>query len=689
MPMHIICDIECYSNLFFIAFKCVENQKVVTFELSPRSPTIDLKRIEKILSGGTLVTFNGRSYDVPLIYGALKGWSNATLKRASDLIINGDPKTGERLPWWEIPKKLGVFIPKDLDHIDLFDTNPAVKQSLKTLNGRLHGERMQDLPYPPDGVLSEEEMDLTIDYCVNSDIPATERLFKALEEPLALRVALGEVYGQDFRSKSDAQMGEAIIRHRVEEEMGQQMVRPDNRGIRTFRYSPPDFIKFESPRLTQMVEMIKGLEFVTDRYGKPILPKAISGVAIGDMFYAMGIGGLHSTETSRAVHSDEDYVLVDADVASQYPSIIMKLGLYPEAVGPLFLKVYGAMKDERIVAKRVGDKVKDKGFKIALNGGGYGKLGSPHSFLYAPHLMIAVTLTGQLSLLMLIERANKAGIEVVSANTDGIVFRCPRDYYEGLEKVSLKPSILASVTAQWEAETGFELEFAEYRSVYSRSVNDYVAITPEGKTKIKGPMGNPWREGDLRSQMMKNPQATICSDAVREYLMDLESEDADTFSSEFRDHRMDGIIKERLRKTITASTDIRDFVTVINATGGATWRGQYQGKVVRFYWALGGEAMTKPAALTKTYKEALANWRASGKIGPEPARGTMKVSGTDGCKPLMVLPDQFPDDIDYERYVNEAFALLEAFGKLKKREKFRITKKDSLAVLLGFDAALI
>lgn len=63
-------------------------------------------------------------------------------------------------------------------------------------------------------------------------------------------------------------------------------------------------------------------------------------------------------------------------------------------------------------------------FKIVLNGT-FGKLGSKYSFLYSPNLMIQVTITGQLALLMLIEALEAAGISVVSANTDGIVSRCP------------------------------------------------------------------------------------------------------------------------------------------------------------------------------------------------------------------------------------------------------------------------
>ncbi|KKS65278.1 MAG: hypothetical protein UV34_C0020G0001, partial [Parcubacteria group bacterium GW2011_GWB1_42_6] len=41
--------------------------------------------------------------------------------------------------------------------------------------------------------------------------------------------------------------------------------------------------------------------------------------------------------------------------------------------------------------------------------------------------MIQVTITGQLALLMLIERLELCGVPVISANTDGLVVECPRD----------------------------------------------------------------------------------------------------------------------------------------------------------------------------------------------------------------------------------------------------------------------
>ena len=255
-------------------------------------------------------------------------------------------------------------------------------------------------------------------------------------------------------------------------------------------------------------------------------------------------------------------------------------------------------------------KALDQGGKIQANGC-YGKLGSTYSVLYAPHLMISVTLTGQLSLLMLIERAEQAGVPVVSGNTDGVLFLCPRNRRDELDQI----------IKGWEADTGFGMETAEYEAIYNSSVNSYVAVKPGNKVKLKGPLANPWREGDLRAQMMKNPQATVCSDAVVDFITK-------------------GV---PIEETIRNCTDIRSFVTVVNVAGGATWCGDYLGKVVRYYWAIGGAPIFR--------------------LKPHPSTGNhAKVPKTDGCRPAMQLPEQLPLDIDYDRYISEANELLFDLG---------------------------
>lgn len=635
-------DTETYRNFHYIGFKRLSDGKRIGFEFSDRA-NFDRDHVRNLMRKYTTVGFNSLSYDLPILYLALGGASNVMLKEASDRIIKGG------LKWWEVERSLGIRIP-NIDHIDLIEPNPAVMQGLKILNGRLHGDRLQDLPYDPDIELTHEQMDKTADYCLVSDLDATENVYNALREPLALRVTLGEQMGMDFRSKSDAQIGETMIKTRVEKLSGRKVKRISGVAGTTFKYDVPDFVKFETKELQNVLEIIKQTTFVVKADGKVDFPKEFRklNLSIGASVYTMGIGGLHSNESNRSIHTDEDNILIEGDVASQYPNIIKKLGLYPKALGRHFNQVYNSILAERLIAKRTKDKVKDASLKIALNGA-YGKLGSRYSVLYAPHLLVSVTLTGQLSLLMLIERAESNGISVVSGNTDGVIFRCPRNLQDGFVEVDgritdrLKPSPLEEIVTWWEGVTGFELECSEYASVYNQSVNSYFAISPGGKVKRKGPNANPWSdragENDLRVQMTKNPQMTICSDAALEHIL----------------------TGKPVEQTIRESRDIKKFVTLTNVGGGGTWRDEYLGKVVRYIWSTDGDPIIK--------------------VKPHPKTGNRpKVSKSDGARPVMNLPKQFPDDIDYERYIEEAYKILKDLGFYNRESGYSVSKFESFFI---------
>lgn len=629
MKRQLACDIEIYVNYYLIAFQDIATGKIRTFEqrIDPKTGEVtgnfDEEAVRTIMRACQIVTFNGMAFDVPLIFLSLNGASVSDIKGAADRIIM------ERIKWWDVPKVFDIFIPRDLDHIDLIEPNPAVMQGLKVLNGRLHGPKMQDLPYPPDAVLTQEEMDLVRDYCGN-DLDATARLFKALEEPIQMRTEISERYNlPDMRSKSDAQMGEAIIKKRVEDALGRRPQRDSVPPGTTFQLDIPDFIEFETPYMQALLEDVKNTTFKVNAQGRVNMPKVLEGryVELGASKYKMGIGGLHSTEANRAVHSTDEHVLIDADVASQYPSIILKLGLCPKALGESFLTAYKDIYDERRAAKRAGDKVRDKGGKIALNGC-YGKLASQWSVLHHPQAQVAVCLVGQLTLLTLVEKAEQSGISVISGNTDGVVFQLPRAWYEGIgtegaDKDRLLGGPLKEITDWWEEKTSFDLEFAEYKAIYNLSVNTYFAIKADGSAKRKGTVSNPWADGDLRGQMMKNPNMTICSDAALKFI----TEGVDP------------------AETIRASKEIREFVTVVNVKGGGKWREEPIGKVVRYAWCKGGEPIfyTTPHETTGNFK---------------------KVSRTDGCRPMMNLPDEFPEDIDHERYIAEAWSIIRDVGGL-------------------------
>lgn len=685
----VICDTECYPNFWSIGFKRISDGKLVILEHSHRKP-LDVDRLAAIMDTHEIITYNGMNYDMPMIALAASGAGNARLKQANDRIILG------KLKYWEVEDALGVRVPRTWTHIDLIEPQPNAFASLKTLQGRLHGKKMQDLPYEPDTALTEEQMDHVLSYMGN-DLDATHNLYNALAEPMALRAALSDDYRTNFRSKSDSQIGEGIIKKRAEQITGEKIERVNTPAGSTFPFRAPEYLRFERPELAEVLERLKTTEFVVQGDGKVELPTWLENkrITIGETTYAMGIGGLHSTEANRAIHSDDDYQLVDFDVASYYPNIILGSGLYPKALGRVFLEVYQGIVNERVAAKRQmqrcdedlkalrsekadSDEAKDaikkrykalvaekdvaktkaEGLKISANGV-YGKLGSIWSVLYAPHLMIAVTLTGQLALLMLIEMAEAMGISVVSGNTDGVVFKVPRHMMGPIVKTRVTEGPVKDLIERWEAATGFEMEGVPYRALYNQSVNSYVAVTEDGKVKQKGPGWTGRHDGDMRTQLMKNPSMEILRVAVAALLSK----------------------GTPIEDTINAATDIRDFVTVVNVKGGGVWvhepeveqrlltdqhnwpvvddagntrtyphivglgKAEYLGKVVRYYWATDGSPIF--------YKTA------------DPRTGNFKkVSKTDGSRPLMELPDDYaiPADLDRARYIEAAKEVLMDIG---------------------------
>ncbi|MBH0113211.1 hypothetical protein I5E68_09660 [Novosphingobium sp. YJ-S2-02] len=649
-----VADIEVYRNYFLIAFKRLYDGKVVAIEMSARTDRADddakRARARQILRNHRIVTFNGLGFDMPLMIYFIQGASIADLKTACNQIIEG------RVKYWEVGDLLQITIPREIDHWDLIEPQPNAFASLKTLNGRLHGRHMQDLPYHPEVELTADQMEVTTAYCGN-DLEATERLLYALKEPMELRAALTREYGTDFMSKSDSQIGEGIIKRVAKQKTGEWPQRPQVKAGTTFRYTPPAFLDFENPELKAILEQLGETDFVIQGNGKVDLPPWLDGlrITIGGTEFAMGIGGLHSTESNRCVRSDDEHAMVDVDVTGFYPQIIINSRMYPPAIGPAFCEIYAEIKAERDRLKpmlKAPDTPKDdlprikaavEGRKIVGNGV-FGKTSSPYSTIYAPHLMIYTTLTGQLSILMLIDRITAAGMQVVSANTDGVVIRFARGMWSGLEGDRFKPGHIKDVIETWERDTGFMLEAVEYDALYNQSVNTYIAVTSSGKVKRKGTLSNPWREGDIRGQLTKNPNAVVCADAVVEHL---------TKGVPIADY-------------IRGCADARDFVTVVNVKGGGVWAHdpaalppdaevspiqglaehcEFLGKVVRYYWAHGGSPIF--------YKD------------PHPTTGNFKkVPKTDGCRPLMTLPDSnaVPGDIDYERYIEEAEQILVDIG---------------------------
>lgn len=613
-----VADTECYKDYWSIGFRNPGNGKMAVFEKYD-GHDLDRRAVAQLLRKYRVVGFRWWAYDMPMIALALSGASNSLLKRGNDDLIPGKGMQG--LMPWEFEEKYGVTIRQDLDYIDLWDSSPGVKISLKKYGARMGTKLLQELPFDPSASISPD-MRVTMRWYLGNDLQLTQELFEALREEQELRASMSAQYGVDLRSKSDAQIAEALFKIEYERITGSALYKNKNIRAESFVFETPDTISFETVHMRGVLDHIESATFEIDGTGRVDLPPELKDyiVTIGGKNYQMGIGGLHSQEEKAYGESNEDYEYVDSDVRGYYPALILACGYVPKAMGKVFTPIFEAFVKRRNEAKDMsaayytaGDKINGlKYHTIAsslkiVNNGSFGQTGNPHSVLFGPRLMVQTTLTGQLSLLMLIERLTERGFEVMSANTDGIVTKIGRS----------RRWLFDAIVWDWEYETKLQMEHIGYKGVYWQSVNSYIAIPSDlgtnkkAKVKTKGQFS----PAGIHQQDMHDPNADICSKAVIAYLLS----------------------GTPIERTIRACADITQFLRVRMADGGGTKDGKYLGKLVRWYYGEGERGDIKTA------------------------KGA-RVATSMGAVPCMDLPDDFPDDLDYAWYIREAYARLDDVG---------------------------
>lgn len=615
-------DIECYPNYVLLMFKRIKDGKEIYFEKFNNSE-VNVTNVLHVINKYCIVTFNGIKYDSVITEALVAGFSNESIFKVSEMLIE------QKMQPWQVRKQVGIPA-LQFNHIDIIEVCP-LQASLKIYGGRIHSPKMQDLPIEPGTIITKDMLPDMRLYCGN-DNEVTGLLATTLKEELELREHMTEQYGVDLRSKSDAQIAEAVIKSELDHKYDIQAKRPKIESGTRFRYKPPANIKFESPVLKDILHQYSTLPIVLDKSGytnfnfrigeedriksgknKGTLPdkKPKLKFTYGKTKYTIGIGGIHSNEKSER-HVADGLIIRDYDAASFYPFIILNNALAPTHLGKPFLKIFKSIVDRRLHAKKTGDKAVNESLKITINGS-FGKFGSKWSCLYAPDLMLQVTITGQLSLLMLVERLEAIGVQVISANTDGIITKF---------EPALEPQV-ETIIGDWEFETGYVMEGTDYSSMNSRDINNYIAIKP-AYTDARGKKHPPSAKGkgaytdqsDPYYRLRSNPTNEICTHAVKEFLM----------------------FGTPVEETILACEDVRQFVSLRTVNGGAEQHGEYIGKAIRWYYS--------DEELGAIYYKTSGN----------------KVPRTDGARPIMNLPKRLPADLDFNWYIEEANQILKAIG---------------------------
>jgi len=266
----------------------------------------------------------------------------------------------------------------DLFRVHHFD-NKNRRVSLKRLEFEMDLENIEEMPiHHAKSDLSDDDINIITEYCLN-DVWATYQFYKVTigdtdhplykgDNKIELRLDIEQEFGIPCLNYSDSKIGDEMIKKYYCEEKGIQYKDLPKKGTFSNVYVKnciANYVQFQTLELQQFLNNIKKLKLgIQDDFKEEI--------HFYDNVYSFMKGGLHTENKPEVFEADDEHLIIDWDVSSYYPAIIINNGRYPRHLGKEFLAGYKRMFERRLELKPLAKKDKRiKGIvgalKLAVN----------------------------------------------------------------------------------------------------------------------------------------------------------------------------------------------------------------------------------------------------------------------------------------------------------------------------------
>lgn len=465
----IIYDIEIFPNVFHCVCKDTETNDLYKFEISNRknqlTELVDFffyKNIDKMFCG-----YNNKHYDDVIInymidyYYKLDSLSYLTICKSlfnlSQTIITSEEGDTSKFKRWKYAK---YFYSMDLLTM-LFSSKLRV--GLKEMQVTMNYKNVEEYDGDFDQPLLDSNIDDMIAYNIN-DVESTTELLNRLKDDVQLRLFIEQEYGIDALSMDSVKFGETLLLKKYCEQtnLSEQYVK----SLRSpMDYIPLKdvilpFVQYKNPILQDVLKDMKS-QTVYSKERKGYEKKFV----LSNVRYSVGVGGIHSLHTPKIFVPDETEYIGHSDVASMYPSFIIKYKWIPRHLGEEFWKVYSQIYKERIEAKHSGQKLKNLALKLTLNSV-TGKMQQETSWMYDPFSVFKIRINGQLVLLMLVDRLLELNCKIVQVNTDGVMYIAKKTQHQ----------LVQNAINEVEQLSQLSFESDDYEAFYQYAINDYIGV---------------------------------------------------------------------------------------------------------------------------------------------------------------------------------------------------------------------
>lgn len=252
-------------------------------------------------------------------------------------------------------------------------------------------------------------------------------------------------------------------------------IKGTNRACIQLEQCIPYYAKFKTKEFNNILNEFKQALICTidDEFDPSTIVKNIK--------LCYGFGGLHASCKSGIYKSENDYIILDQDCTSLYPTLCSLLKIYPKQYGENFYKVIKEILDFRLQEmskpKEECNITAIEAFKRCMNTV-LGKMGSSESNFYDLLAFFKLTVAGQMLTSLWIENLilNIDNIKFLSVNTDGICFMIKTKDFEKALQIS------DDITRQF----NINITTQQYKRFILKDVNNYIAELFDNNLILKG-----------------------------------------------------------------------------------------------------------------------------------------------------------------------------------------------------------
>ncbi len=483
MRTHWVMDYETLSNCFVAVFEDVKSENLEVFVChESRNEIEDLVHFLKrnIQLDEWHVSFNGLGFDSQITEYILRN-AESLINNKGDSVARYLYNKAQDIINRQNRKEFLEFSPRDLqiNQVDVFKLNhwdnAAKRSSLKWIQFSMDWHNIIDMPIHHSSSVSADQISEIIRYCIN-DVKSTKQIMHLSKSQIDLRGSLTREYGINLFSASETKISKELFSLFLSQQTGIRKWELKQMQTHRTKIDVKDiilpYIEFKTATFQTLLRKFKEAVVYPDNT-KGGFKYSIRYKGVTSEF---GLGGIHGARQKEIFNSTKDMVIMTSDVVSFYPNLAIRNKWAPAHLPQKeFCDQYEWFFDER---RKISKKdVKNYVYKIILNST-YGLSNDENSFLYDPQFTMSITINGQLSLSMLYEMIAE---EIPNAiplmqNTDGLETMIPREYEDKYYEICKR----------WENITSLELEHGKYSKMIIGDVNNYIAVTEDGKSKCKG-----------------------------------------------------------------------------------------------------------------------------------------------------------------------------------------------------------